>query len=61
MKFLLNYYFKLIKEIETELPLFISGIGIGGRTASFIASHKYKELDNLFGVIALGYPFYPEG
>lgn len=53
---LVECYLDVLLSIETELPLFIGGKSMGSRVASTISSDK---INNLRGVICLGYPFHP--
>jgi predicted alpha/beta-hydrolase family hydrolase len=60
MPVLLEDYLEVLQDQDTDLPLFIGGKSMGGRSATMLATQS--ETKGLVkGVIALGYPFHPSG
>ncbi|MFC0116337.1 alpha/beta family hydrolase [Pseudoalteromonas xiamenensis] len=55
---LLDCFLENIHRVNSDLPLFIAGKSMGGRMATLLAAQN--EVD-VYGVIALGYPFHPPG
>jgi len=47
-----------IRQMATDLPLFIAGKSMGGRVATLLAASELL-LAQVKGVIAFGYPFHP--
>lgn len=48
---------QVIAEYDTDLPIFLMGKSMGGRVAATLAKN---EIENIAGVICLGYPFHPQ-
>eukprot|EP00919_Chromeraceae_sp_WS-2016_P034388 GHVR01081411.1.p1 GENE.GHVR01081411.1~~GHVR01081411.1.p1 ORF type:complete len:211 (+),score=18.81 GHVR01081411.1:390-1022(+) len=48
---------QVIAEYDTDLPVFLMGKSMGGRVAATLAKN---EIENIAGVICLGYPFHPQ-
>ncbi|CCQ09665.1 Predicted hydrolase of the alpha/beta-hydrolase fold [Pseudoalteromonas luteoviolacea B = ATCC 29581] len=55
---LLDCFKRHLTELDNNLPCFIAGKSMGGRMATLLAA---EGIDNVSGVIALGYPFHPPG
>jgi len=55
---LLTAWRQILAEVGHDQAVFIGGKSMGGRMASLIAD---AELDQVKGLICLGYPFYPPG
>ncbi|MFT5838622.1 MAG: putative alpha/beta-hydrolase family hydrolase [Flavobacteriales bacterium] len=53
---LLVHFNTVIKEIDSQLPIFIGGKSMGGRMASMLL-----EESSAIGCICMGYPFHPPG
>lgn len=51
----------LAQAAEHGLPIWIAGKSMGGRMASMLAAERSSGVENVQGVIALGYPFHPPG
>ena len=63
---LLEHFAKVCLEHQSRLPLFIGGKSMGGRMATMLAAEQDLEteqgiVENISGVVALGYPFHPPG
>ena len=54
---LLECFETVIKELDTDLPVFLAGKSMGGRVAATLARDKTL---NVLGVMCLGYPFHPQ-
>ncbi|MEW6992437.1 alpha/beta family hydrolase [Colwelliaceae bacterium 6441] len=47
----------VLDTIDSQLPIFLAGKSMGGRVAATMAENS---LDNVKGVMCLGYPFHPQ-
>jgi len=54
---LLECFETVIKDLDTDLPVFLAGKSMGGRVAATLARDKTL---NVLGVMCLGYPFHPQ-
>jgi hypothetical protein len=54
------HFLERLKMANSKLPMFIGGQTNGAKIATYVAGYKNTFLD-LAGVVALGYPFYPQG
>lgn len=61
---LLACFEQVLAQIDSQLPIFLMGKSMGSRVATILSgatSEQSAYLDNIQGVIALGYPFHPIG
>ncbi len=54
------HFLQRLKMANSKLPVFIGGQTHGAKIATILAGYKNTYME-LAGVVALGYPFYPQG
>lgn len=60
MPALIACYHSVLAKVDSHLPIYLAGKSMGGRVAATLASDKaLMNINNVKGVICLGYPFHP--